>query len=276
MPGAIMSPPTLACILLTAAARGQVETAVPAPPPAPSPAAATPDEPLETLYEHRELRGFGIRIRREFVARDPDLLARVLTRLDADLEEINHLLPPPALDALRGTTIWVELQGARVEGMSGRGLCCHWSADWLASVGLPREKAGGVEIVNPHDYLDWRTTQPYMLLHELSHAYHRLIGPDLPEILDAYHHAIDSGLYEHVERNSVPAGETVRAYAATNHHEYFAELSEAYFALNDFEPYTRTQLEALDPQGLEMVAGLWNLAPEEIAARVAAADATRD
>jgi len=217
------------------------------------------------------LLGFGLMLRRAFVTEQPELLDRVLLQLEADLDEVVHLVPEAALAVMRRTTIWVELQGAKNHGMSGRGMCCHWSADWLASVGLPREKAGGVEILNPDDFLAWRRAQPYMVLHELAHAYHRMIGADLPEILEAYNGAMDAGLYDGVARNTVVTGETVRAYAATNHHEYFAELSEAYFALNDFAPYTRAQLAALDPAGLAMVERLWNLTPELIAEHVEAA-----
>jgi hypothetical protein len=150
-------------------------------------------------------------------------------------------------------------------------MCCHWSADWLESAGLPREKAGGVEVVNARDFLEWRSSQPYMVLHELAHAYHRMIGGDLPEIVAAYEHARAAGLYESVGRNTAPTGDTVRAYAATNHHEYFAELSEAYFALNDFEPYTRAQLERHDPEGFAMVERVWGMSGAEIAERIAAA-----
>ncbi|HZW08833.1 MAG TPA: hypothetical protein VFF69_02935 [Phycisphaerales bacterium] len=224
------------------------------------------------LYRSAELCGFPLMIRRELGEREPELLARVLLHLEADLEEIAHLIPAPALAALRRTTIWVELQGAVIEGgMSGRGMCCHWSADWLESAGLPREKAGGVEIVNARDFLDWRASQPYMTLHELAHAYHRMLGEDLPEIISAYEHARAAGLYESVGRNTAPVDETVRAYAATNHHEYFAELSEAYFALNDFEPYTRAQLERHDPEGFAMAERVWGMSEAEIAERIGAA-----
>ncbi|MFG0260141.1 MAG: hypothetical protein ACF8LK_07280 [Phycisphaerales bacterium JB041] len=227
--------------------------------------------PLADVYEPRELLGFGLMVSREFASERPELLDRLLLQLEADLDEVVHLLPEPALAAVRRTTIWVELRGAVNSGMSGRGMCCHWSADWLESVGLPREKAGGVEILNPDDFLAWRRTQPYMVLHELAHAYHRMLGPDAPEIVGAYEAAMEAGLYDEVARNSVAAEKTVRAYAASNHHEYFAELTEAYFALNDFAPYTRTQLAAVDPEGLAMVERLWTLPAEEIAARIEAA-----
>lgn len=226
---------------------------------------------LAEQYEERELLGFRLMVSRAFVADEPALLDRVLLQLASDLDEVAHVVPGTALGALRRTTIWVELQGAKNHGMSGRGMCCHWSADWLASVGLPRAKAGGVEIVNAQDFLDWRRSQPYMTLHELAHAYHRMLGQDLPEIVGAYEAAMEEGLYDEVSRNTEEEGDRVRAYAATNHHEYFAELSEAYFALNDFAPYTRRQLAALDPRGLEMVETLWHLSAAEIAERINAA-----
>lgn len=258
----------LAWVMMSAAACAQnssvTDTPAPEAPAATSAVEASPDESVLAQYEHREMLGFALMVNRGFIDTEPAMLDRVLLQLEADLDEITHILPEPALAAVRRTTIWVELQGAKNGGMSGRGMCCHWSADWLESVGLPREKAGGVEIVNAEDFLAWRRTQPYMLLHELAHAYHRMIGPDLPEIMEPYKAAIEAGLYDEVGRNSVPTDDTVKAYAATNHHEYFAELSEAYFALNDFVPYTRSQLAALDPIGLAMVEKLWNLSAAEI------------
>ena len=266
-----MTPPL--CVLLTVCA-GAFGQAVPTE----GGAGAVPERgagdgavSLAERYESRELLGFGLMVSREFVAERPALLDRVLLQLEADLDEVVHLLPEAALAAVRRTTIWIELRGATNGGMSGRGMCCHWSADWLESVGLPREKAGGVEILNPDDFVIWRRTQPYMVLHELAHAYHRMIGPDLPEIVGAYEAAMEAGLYDEVARNSVEEDKTVRAYAATNHHEYFAELSEAYFALNDFAPYTRKQLAAVDPAGLAMVERLWTMSADEIAERIAAA-----
>lgn len=43
-------------------------------------------------------------------------------------------------------------------------------------------------------------------------------------------------------------------------HEYFAELSEAYFSKNDYSPYKRAKLRAFDPQGFAAVENLWNRA----------------
>jgi hypothetical protein len=257
----------LAGCLVAAAACGQAG-------PAPTAGEAATDlagtDTPDSVYEQRSLAGFTLMVNRGFITDDPALLARVMLHLEADLDEITHLVPAPSLAALRQTTIWVELQGLATDGMSGRGLCCHWSAEWVTSHGMPAEKAGGVEIVNAEDYVRWHTTQPYMLLHELAHAYHRMLGAETPEIVDAYKAAMEAGIYAEVDRNSAVPGEKVRAYAATNHHEYFAEVSEAYLALNDFAPYTRSQLGAMDPRGLSMAETLWNLAAGDIAARMTA------
>ena len=43
-------------------------------------------------------------------------------------------------------------------------------------------------------------------------------------------------------------------------HEYFAELSEAYFGENDFYPFNREELKAFDLEGFEAIESLWNVA----------------
>lgn len=238
----------------------QLPVQTPVPPPVQAQTPATP-----AVYDTRQLAGFTLKINREFIDQDPALLDRVLVQLHADLNEIEHLVPQPAAAALRDVTVWIELQGYNGMGHGGHGLCCHWSPSWLTANDLPAEKAGGVEIIKPIDYLTWRRDQPYMLFHEFAHAYHwRLAGRD-DEIKQAYRAVMDKHLYDAVERNSIPVGQTTKAYAATNDHEYFAELSEAYFAVNDFYPYTRTQLKAHDPEGAALIERLWNLTGPQIA-----------
>ncbi len=217
-------------------------------------------------YESRSLLGFSLKINNDFQKNDPALLDRVLIQLGADLDEIAHFVPKAALDALRGVTIWIEHQGSQAMGRGGRGMCCHWSPAWLASQGLLTEKAGGIEIINPADFLSWRRDQPYMCFHELAHAYHWRLAKLDPEIEAVFQEAKAAGLYDQVARNSLPAGATERAYAITNSHEYFAELSEAYFALNDFYPYSRRQLAAHDPDGLKLMERTWNLSGAQITA----------
>jgi hypothetical protein len=223
---------------------------------------AAPD-PIDS-YDLREVEGFRVRINHAISAQEPDLLRRVLVHLEADLDTISHTVPAPALAVMRHAEIWVELQGTNKTELHGRGLCCHWSTGWLKANGVLEAKVGSVEVIRPRDYLQWRD-QPCMLLHELAHSVHwRLSGLD-DEIEKAFKAAVDAKLYDNVERNTLPRGQTVKAYAATNSHEYFAELSEAYLGVNDFFPYTRRQLEAHDPTGFKLMERIWNLSEAELA-----------
>jgi hypothetical protein len=40
--------------------------------------------------------------------------------------------------------------------------------------------------------------------------------------------------------------------------EYFAEGSEAFFGRNDFQPFTREELERHDPELARLLQRLWN------------------
>ena len=39
--------------------------------------------------------------------------------------------------------------------------------------------------------------------------------------------------------------------------EYFAELTEAYFGRNDYEPFDRSGLRAFDPLGYAVIESVW-------------------
>ncbi|MCL4219744.1 MAG: hypothetical protein KJZ65_00100 [Phycisphaerales bacterium] len=253
-----MHGPTIAAFLaVSMALHSAPRLPVPHPDPAPSspPAHRLPEQIAD--YESRTLAGFPLQINRALMEHDPALLETVLVMLESDLRMMQHSLPRPAFLRLQSTTIWIELQGAVVNpGMSGRGMCYHASRAWVTSAGLLPEKAGGVEICRAQDFMDWRRNQPFMTLHEFAHAWHHIIGVDNPEIRAAYEHARDAGLYDQVMHNMQT--DPVRAYAMNNPTEYFAELTEAYFGLNDFEPFTRNQLAGMDPQGLAVVAKWWN------------------
>lgn len=211
-----------------------------------------------TDYEPRSLLGFPLQINKALLEHEPELLNRVLVMLGSDLHMMQEVLPPPAFKRLQSTIIWIELQGAVVDpGMSGRGMCYHASREWVTAAGLLPDKAGGVEICRAQDFIDWRRNQPFMTLHEFAHAWHHIIGVDNPDIRAAYEHARDAGIYDQVMHNT--QARPVKAYAMNNPTEYFSELTEAYFGLNDFEPFTRNQLQAHDPQGLAIIEKAWQL-----------------
>ena len=59
-------------------------------------------------------------------------------------------------------------------------------------------------------------------------------------IVDSYDKAMEEGSYDEV---LLFTGRKVRHYATTNHKEYFAEGTEAYFYRNDFYPFRARRAE---------------------------------
>lgn len=201
-------------------------------------------------YDLREVRGFAVLVHPD-VERHPADAKAALAELGAQLARINRVVPAKPLSALRGVPIWVEWEAKR-----GGAAEFHVSPGWLKENGYNPEKVRSVEISNARNFVRWsRQDQPWMVLHELAHAYHfRVLGDRHAPLRAAYRQAVERKLYERVTHAD---GRTRRAYALTDPAEYFAELSEAYFGRNDFEPFTRAELEKHDPVGFALMKAVW-------------------
>ena len=124
-----------------------------------------------------------------------------------------------------------------------------------------RQQVGEVLVRRPvRCELDEREALEHAPLHELAHGYHdKVLTWDQPDIIAAYEHAKAAKLYDRVERwhgTGIP-NNFERAYAMSNHKEYFAEVTEAYFARNDFFPFTRDELEKHDPEVFAVLKKVW-------------------
>ena len=193
-----------------------------------------------------------IKIHKELLADHKTECEAALRLLDDQLYRITRVVPEPALGQLRETPIWVEWQSDKFPCM-----CYHVSLDWLRENGVNPEKAQSVELANVKNFLDWSHDQPWMVFHELAHAYHdRVLGFQNEEIEAAYQLAKTSTRYENVLHIR---GNTVRHYALENAGEYFAEISESYFGVNDFFPFVRPELKETDRPGYEMLEKLWRV-----------------
>jgi hypothetical protein len=136
-------------------------------------------------------------------------------------------------------------------------MCYHPSREWLQENDFIPEKAGSIEIANAENFLTWTLDQPWMVLHELAHAYHhKVIGYDHAELKQAFEHARSTGCYDSVLHVS---GASRRAYALNNDQEYFAECTEAFFGTNDFYPFVRSELKQHDPQAYALLESLWKV-----------------
>jgi hypothetical protein len=134
----------------------------------------------------------------------------------------------------------------------------HPSAGWLKANGYPADLAKCVHIPRAADLPTRRniTEQPWVILHELAHAYHeQVLGFEEPRIKEAYEKYKKSGRGEKVLRSNGTRG---RHYALTDAKEFFAEMTEAYFGTNDFFPFNRAELKEAEPETFALLAAIWD------------------
>lgn len=171
------------------------------------------------------------------------------------------MIPGPALGVIRKKHIYVNLTSQITndhgEDEEQRGMCYHMSPEWLSSHGNDPAKAGCVEMWKLHDYFDWRSQQPFMVLHELSHSYHHeMLDKFGPRINALYNKMRADGRYNSVSH--IAGGPQQKHYAMSSEWEYFAECSEAYWGKNDFSPFVRSELLAFDPEGYQLQEDAWH------------------
>lgn len=210
--------------------------------------------PTADAYDIVPMEGWTVRVNHALSAGEPKLCAQVLELLHFQLYQITREVPQPALGKIQTVVIWVELNDPLFPCM-----CYHADHDWVVGHGLDARKTHGVELANARNFLEWEHRQPWMVLHELAHAYHHDFLPggfDNPQVKAAYENARDKGLYDAVLRNN---GRTERAYAMTNRMEYFSECTEAFFGTNDFYPFVRPELKVHDPRGYQMMKSAWGV-----------------
>jgi len=224
-----------------------------------TPAAQGPASQPADAYTVKTIEGWKVHVSKKLPAAPDGLGEKVLKLIGAKLFEINRTVPPKALIELQKVPIWLELNSKVVFG------AYHPSAAWLKNNARNPAMARGIEIGNARRALSWSLHQPSFMLHELAHAYHhRHLGFGNKEVIEAYKRAVESKSYDKVLHCS---GRTGKAYAIKNPKEYFAELSEAYFGVNDFYPFVRAEVRKHDPQMYELLRKLWKEAPVSAARR---------
>lgn len=175
-----------------------------------------------------------------------------LQMLANHLQRIKILVPKHALRKLQQIEIWIEYKHPQLGAMQ-----YHPSREWLVDHGYDPRLAKKVHITRAEELLSrsQMLKHPAVILHELAHAYHdQVLGFDDETILKTYEQALESGVYEDV---LLYTGKRVRHYGLTNHKEYFAEGTEAYFYRNDFYPFVRAELEEHDPELHQVLREAW-------------------
>ena len=194
------------------------------------------------------------------VAVDPRLLTeehreigeKAFTALANHLQRVKYIVAQERVAELQKLRIWLELDNPKLGNMQ-----YHPGRGWLVSHGHDPRLVKHVHIPRAKALFDrgmW-AKHPYVVLHELAHSYHdQVLSFDQPDIVAAYKDMKEKGIYEKV---LLYTGRKVKHYALSNHKEYFAESTEAYFGVNDFYPFVRAELEEHDPKMFELMERFW-------------------
>jgi len=214
----------------------------------------TPSFEPSKNYSVRRVEGWTVLVHPALAKNHDKVLDATIEHLGHQLYTIKRLVPAPALAQLQTVKIWVEDFHPLHPCM-----CYHPGADWLKGKGCNPDKAKGVEIAHPKNFLVWTKQQPFMVLHELAHAYHDQFIPngyDNADLRKAHARMVESKKYAQVLHIN---GSRVKHYAETNPMEYFAESTEAYFGTNDFFPFVRAELRNVDPEMDQLVERFWKM-----------------
>ncbi|MDA1068804.1 MAG: sulfatase-like hydrolase/transferase [Verrucomicrobia bacterium] len=202
-------------------------------------------------YVTQLIEGWVVRVSEDLRKQKPEETEKTLRLLKAQCQKVIEVIPATAVVYLQSIQLWVSLPK---EGRRPRAEF-HPSEDWLIENGMQPDKVKGVEFTNTAIFEKEIVRMPMLLLHELAHAYHNLVlGFDHPELLRLYEQAKENGSYQRVERRN---HETQMAYAITNHKEYFAECTEAFFGENDFYPFNNIDLKLHDPDMYDLLTDIW-------------------
>ncbi|MCP4811062.1 MAG: metallopeptidase [Planctomycetaceae bacterium] len=178
--------------------------------------------------------------------------AIALQMLANHLQRIKVLVPQPQLGKLQTIGIWIE----RAHPVLGN-MQYHPGARWLKDHGHDPRLVKKVHITHASALLSRQQMlkHPAVILHELAHGYHdQILGFEHPDVKNAYDRAMAAGKYQEV---LLYTGRLVKHYGTTNHKEYFAEATEAYFYRNDFYPFVAGELKQYDPFVYELFGKIW-------------------
>jgi hypothetical protein len=216
-----------------------------------------PDHPV--AHTARDIEGWIVRVDDRLLAPENDALrTRALRFLENELFEIRVVVPENRLKKLQSVPIVLDLTHGQLGPMQ-----YHPSADWLEDHGYSRELAKCVHLPRAADLATRRniSEQPWVILHELAHAYHdRELGFDEPRIKEAWKQFEASG---RGEKTLLYDGSRVRHYALTTPMEFFAEMTEAFFGVNDFYPFNRAELKEAEPEIHSLLNEIWTATPGE-------------
>jgi hypothetical protein len=209
--------------------------------------------PKPTSRTEQRIEGWTVLVDdRLFASEHEPLGKRALQILTSELADIRSVVATNRLQKVQSVKIVLDLTHGKL-----RPAQYHPSPEWLEGHGYARALAKCVHIPNAADFANTRHhhEQPWDVLHELAHAYHdQVLGFEEPEIRRAWERYRDGG---HGDSVLHVAGRRQRHYALTDQKEFFAEMSEAYFGMNDFFPFNHGELAEAEPEIYALLKRIW-------------------
>lgn len=200
-------------------------------------------------YEKRQIEGWTVYVSPPLIQQKAygDEICKLLRY---KLHLVKRYTPDKALQQLQKIPIWLEKNSKIVPYMT-----YHASAEKLEVTNLNPDKLHAVEIGNVKNFSRWQNLQQFMILNQLARAYYdRVLSKDAEEIKSAWQKAVNSGRYDSVLRFD---GKCVRHPALNSPLEFFAEMTEAYYGVNDHYPFLQFEAKQHDPETCQLLAKLW-------------------
>lgn len=196
-------------------------------------------------FEKFTFSGWDVYIEKSF-GKDSLLRDKIIDQVDLELAMIDDLLPEEANDALANVTLLVYRNGPSDD----RHTLAYYSVE-----AIDTELPGNIIVIpNAKRYYKEDEYMDLTLLHEFAHAYERIVLHNPYAVKSCYDAASAKNLYEGVLLNNNNHG---TPYLMKNEHEYFAELSCAYWNRQSNYPFVRSELKDYDPEMYEVIDQAW-------------------
>ena len=213
-----------------------------------------PEPSKPTSHTVRIIEGWTVEVDDRLLEQNTELGELSLRLLSNQLFQIAFLLPESKVETLRKVKIRLDLTHGNLTSAQ-----YHPSRSWLRQNGYSESLAKCVHLPDAAQFVSkgLHRDQPWVILHELAHAYHDQFiegGFENPAIKDAWQKMLDGGKYEKTLHIN---GSETRHYALTDHKEFFAEFTESFFGMNDFFPFNRGEMKKDAPEIETLMRRIW-------------------
>lgn len=200
-------------------------------------------------YEKHKIEGWNVYL-------DPSLARQkaygdeMAKLLRYKLHLVKRYMPEKSLEHLQKVPIWIEQNNRAIPYMT-----YHASAENLKAANQNPDKLRSIEIGNTERFRQWQGIQQFAVLNQLARAYYdQVLSNQAGKIKEAWQKVRDSKKYDSVLRFD---GKHVRHPALASPVEYFAEMTEAYYGVNDHYPFIQFEARQYDPNTCRLLEELW-------------------